>query len=468
MHTNTCIHTSNTLKFQDVQATDSKRLFMINKPAAQVPQTSRATMHNLGPCLLKSNSQGPETSVHSQTKNQEPDKKETRNHTPSFKDAPNALSLTVDSYLCNGVEGSARKRFLEGIDDYRGKPDSLCQVIRQFVDSMAQYLKQEHSEDMIKHLKHFPECEIEKTLDYAVEDSLQRTVVNPLYNTVVRVLSDQTKENDQKYHFNARKLALGTQSDFGIRADHILSTGWSVPVTKLSMLERYGSPIKQLQVLVSTAHSIFECFNKKEKAKAQSKNIDPKYLSADDFFPIFLFVMVNSTLKHPHLNKSLMWGLCSRAELQGEGGYYLTVYEAAVTYITEAKPEIEACSPDAKDSSSQIYSPKSRDSKSDDPWRESQIQSRKSSRMSAISSQNVSTFPGESRNNPDQVKEGIQEVKRGNPQDKSGNPQVKSGNPQVKMDKVDGDSEGEENKGKGRLDTGLKMTIQSSFGYECE
>merc|ERR1711918_280394 len=87
----------------------------------------------------------------------------------------------------------------------------------------------------------------------------------------------------------------------------------------------------QLKTLVTVAHSIFEEYNT-EAIKHKEK---PKLLNGDDFFPIFVFVMAQSGMRRPHLNKRLMWGLCSKRELQGEGGYYFTVFEAALLYITE-------------------------------------------------------------------------------------------------------------------------------------
>ncbi len=59
----------------------------------------------------------------------------------------------------------------------------------------------------------------------------------------------------------------------------------------------------------------------------------PAPLGADDFFPVFTFVVVRAQLTRPLLLKELLWSLCDPLMLQGEGGYYLTVYEAALEYI---------------------------------------------------------------------------------------------------------------------------------------
>eukprot|EP00466_Bigelowiella_natans_P003389 jgi/Bigna1/80631/fgenesh1_pg.72_\ len=252
------------------------------------------------------------------------------------------LRLSIDMFLCgNSVEGSARKRFLKGITGkiHQSTLNRLAHVIRKFVDSMAVYVKEHRMDEMLKSVGDVPESRKEELIGDAIEDSLQRTVVNPIYLRVTKTLRETTQTSDERYLRNARMLVLKSQDFFGIRKEYIRPNGWSEGVTKLSMLEHSANPILQLKVLVGTAHSIFESHNKAAMELSKSKEIE--FLSADDFFPIFLFVMVNSTQKHPHLNKQLMWGLCSKSDLQGEGGYYLTVYEAAIMYITDYKIEEE-------------------------------------------------------------------------------------------------------------------------------
>lgn len=72
------------------------------------------------------------------------------------------------------------------------------------------------------------------------------------------------------------------------------------------------------------------------------------FLAADDFFPIFVYVVVNSTIESPEFSKQYIWNLAQKNSLNGEGGYYLTVFEAAIQYIktldiaAQEKKELEA------------------------------------------------------------------------------------------------------------------------------
>lgn len=56
-------------------------------------------------------------------------------------------------------------------------------------------------------------------------------------------------------------------------------------------------------------------------------------LGADDFLPIFIYVLCHSDIHTPVLTKELLWNLCHPDQLYGESGYYLTAYESALEYI---------------------------------------------------------------------------------------------------------------------------------------
>lgn len=49
---------------------------------------------------------------------------------------------------------------------------------------------------------------------------------------------------------------------------------------------------------------------------------------------IWVYVVARARVAQHELHKQFMWGLCDKSMLSGEGGYYLTVYEAALQYIS--------------------------------------------------------------------------------------------------------------------------------------
>lgn len=53
-------------------------------------------------------------------------------------------------------------------------------------------------------------------------------------------------------------------------------------------------------------------------------------LGADDFLPLFVWVLVQSGMIAAEIEAEYMWGLLHPSLLSGEGGYYLTTLSSAV------------------------------------------------------------------------------------------------------------------------------------------
>lgn len=53
-------------------------------------------------------------------------------------------------------------------------------------------------------------------------------------------------------------------------------------------------------------------------------------LGADDFLPLFVWVLVQSGMVAAEIEADYMWGLLHPSLLSGEGGYYLTTLSSAV------------------------------------------------------------------------------------------------------------------------------------------
>lgn len=57
------------------------------------------------------------------------------------------------------------------------------------------------------------------------------------------------------------------------------------------------------------------------------------FLSADDFLPIFVWVLVQTGMVAAEVEAEYMWGLLHPSLLSGEGGYYLTTLSSAVNVL---------------------------------------------------------------------------------------------------------------------------------------
>ena len=165
-------------------------------------------------------------------------------------------------------------------------------------------------------------------------------------------------------------LSTRSQQEFEIPEDHRSPTDWSTALFELAGVERNPTPSMRIHALVRTARAIYTEYQtqiapRKEAEKRSSSyattpspsdatlllssssphstasafssashdSSEASVLGADDFLPIFIFVFCRSELEHPIQNKDLLWKLCHPDQLQGESGYYLTIYESAVEYV---------------------------------------------------------------------------------------------------------------------------------------
>ena len=86
-----------------------------------------------------------------------------------------------------------------------------------------------------------------------------------------------------------------------------------------------------IEVILIAAETIYTTYQIERTLKDTSKKQQP--ISADDFFPIFVYVIVQSRIQSPYYIKQYIWDYSPTNQLQGAAGYYLTVYEAALEYL---------------------------------------------------------------------------------------------------------------------------------------
>ena len=68
---------------------------------------------------------------------------------------------------------------------------------------------------------------------------------------------------------------------------------------------------------------------------------EPPPLGADDFLPIFVYVVASSHLPHPQTTFQMIAHLANRDRLEGLAKYFLTVFESALWYLAHLNIEEE-------------------------------------------------------------------------------------------------------------------------------
>jgi len=197
--------------------------------------------------------------------------------------------------------------------------------------------------------------EFESSLNSRLERSAEIAIFHPLMPRLIHRLQGDTliHEEEEQVAGKMKSMRGMTQQQMGVPGKHLSPSNWVVAQRELIQLDKYHLPCDKLEVLLGTAKAIYHLYNHeekirrmamqtKEKEEAEAKGLPPPApqplpstfsLPADDLFPIFVYIVSQTPLRQPVALKHLMWQLCDQAQLNGEGGYYLNSFSAALEYI---------------------------------------------------------------------------------------------------------------------------------------
>jgi len=171
-------------------------------------------------------------------------------------------------------------------------------------------------------------------------------------------LKQPTKEEVMRLSANIIRAKSKPQEFYDISSEFISKSNWQVAVVELQTINDLELPQEQLAAILSAAKSIYYIFNYEKRLEQQEsgegsstgsrtngtsgnvlvaiKKKRTYFISADDFFPIFMYVFVQADVNSPLTLCEYLWNLCDPEQLNGEGGYYLTVFGCALEYLKNA------------------------------------------------------------------------------------------------------------------------------------
>ena len=185
------------------------------------------------------------------------------------------------------------------------------------------------------------------TLSFLVFAAAEESIYSPLDERVVAQLSANpaTAAEDALFAQRIPALASLSQEELGVDPRHVSALCWESSVFELAGLERASTPSLKLFALVRAFKAIYAEFKQAvvPDLLAGGASHADCLLGADGLVPIFIFVLCSSQLRRPALYRELLWQLCHPDQLHGEAGYFLTVYESAVSFVLtgEDKGECE-------------------------------------------------------------------------------------------------------------------------------
>ncbi|PNF41657.1 hypothetical protein B7P43_G07620 [Cryptotermes secundus] len=214
-------------------------------------------------------------------------------------------------------------------DSRETNPQVVMRNMRQFMSGMKNYL--------VKHGEREFEKEVEKervklksteflNLDAILESVMHKLVVRPLKEHLYQLFVEEYTRTGaiQLLADNIQYARTKPMHELGVRAriappsEEALETICHL----LTKLQEVDSPLDKLESLLACIGTIFN--------SVKSANQRCVALGADDFLPLFVWVLVQSGMLAAEIEADYMWGLLHPSLLSGEGGYYLTTLSSAV------------------------------------------------------------------------------------------------------------------------------------------
>ncbi|KAJ0394382.1 hypothetical protein P43SY_007043 [Pythium insidiosum] len=167
----------------------------------------------------------------------------------------------------------------------------------------------------------------------AVLFRLEQHVFVPLQAVIYALLeASVTPEDLSLFEANRSFLAAQPQSYFDIAASHESPSQWRSARLLLDSVDDYSLPSEKAAMLVQVAQCIYETFAK-EHPRGSHAPAGSQLMAADDYLPIFLFVLTRSRLRNVVVTRHVVSETMVSALMIGETGYYATMLEAAVSFI---------------------------------------------------------------------------------------------------------------------------------------
>nr|CAD7203558.1 unnamed protein product [Timema douglasi] len=156
---------------------------------------------------------------------------------------------------------------------------------------------------------------------------MHKLVVRPLREHLYQLFVDEYTRSGaiQLLADNMRYARTKPAHELGIRPEILAPSGAALETIcyYLTRLQEVDSPLEKLENLLTCISAIFNSV----KSCNQGRGIA---LGADDFLPLFVWVLVQSGMMAAEIEAEYMWGLLHPSLLSGEGGYYLTTLSSAV------------------------------------------------------------------------------------------------------------------------------------------
>jgi len=238
------------------------------------------------------------------------------------------LSLPVFEKILSDVVVSTRDYDFES-------GASMLAKMKQYIDHLQQAILDGARDALLKNVvlrrvpcAAIPEDELSNVASAAVRRQIETDVFVPLMDKLHSLVSSDVDEDERLLAHKCKRGRSRPQTFYGIPLHHLSPSSWESAIYQLANIGSFTLPCDKLDALLAAAKEIPALYLVEHPGTE-------KHLGADDFLPIFIYVLINANIPNLlHLQK-ILCSLCDPDKRLSETGYYVATFEAAVTHIQE-------------------------------------------------------------------------------------------------------------------------------------
>ena len=165
-----------------------------------------------------------------------------------------------------------------------------------------------------------------------VENGLQKTILANLFDIVMDIIRPTVVEKEKALATLRVHLSGKPQQHFDVHDELISGNQWEGARQELCNLQsgKLKTPNAMLDCLISTAAAIYKEIEHIQRATAGVDLSKPRIVGADEFTPIWVFVIFSSGVTDLYSFTEFMFECAAPDSLAGMQGYYLTQLACAL------------------------------------------------------------------------------------------------------------------------------------------
>jgi len=188
--------------------------------------------------------------------------------------------------------------------------------------------KRRNVNSLVNNTSNLSDDEVHDLVRCAVRRQVELEVYVACSQRLHHVLESGFQKHDAIIDRNIEILYPNPQSFYGIAVTTTSPTSWEKVVMMVSNIRHHYLPRDRLNYLISCAKEI-------PRVYAVEHPSNPDHLGADEFLPIFIYVLVQARIPNILALNAEMQALLDPEKRVGESGYYLATLEAAIEHIRD-------------------------------------------------------------------------------------------------------------------------------------